>query len=43
MNVSVLERIFEEVLEEFPELNKNYNTRIVAGKLAYKMFLEGGI
>ena len=43
MNESILDRLFEEVLEEFPELNRNYETRKVAGKIAYEMFLETGM
>ena len=43
MNERILENIYEGVLEEFPHLDKNESTRVIAKKIAYEMFFEGGL
>lgn len=43
MNERILENIYEGVLEEFPHLDKNESTRVIAKKIATEMFFEGGL
>ena len=42
-NQEVLERIYEEVLEENPELDENYETRKVAQEMTFRLFQERGL
>ena len=40
MNQEVLERIYEEVLDEKPELDENNETRKVAQVVTFQLFQE---